>query len=125
MNGTQDPQTDPVQAMLAQASLKTTLFAPNSRYYGIETATITIQGVPTVYLRRRFVPQPASFQTTEQHTVMQSERLDHIAARYFGDPTLFWRIADANNALRAEQLVEVPGRRLRITLPAGIAGAPI
>ena len=35
---------DPVEAMLAQVSLETTLFAPNSRYYGLETTVITQDG---------------------------------------------------------------------------------
>ena len=29
---------------------------------------------------------------------MQGERLDNVAAQYLGDPTLFWRLCDANNA---------------------------
>jgi len=52
---------DPVEAMLAQASLKTTLFAPNSRYYGIDTTVITRDGTMIPYLRRRFVPGAGRF----------------------------------------------------------------
>ena len=33
--------TDPVQAMLAQTALKRTLFTPTSRYYGLDTTTMT------------------------------------------------------------------------------------
>ena len=35
---------DPVQAMLAQTSLKTTLFGSTSRYYGIDTTSIVENG---------------------------------------------------------------------------------
>jgi nucleoid-associated protein YgaU len=124
MNG--QPQIDPVQAMLAQTALKNTLFAPNSRYYGINTATIRLpDGRIVAYVRRRFLPQPDQFQVIEQYTVMQGDRLDNIAAKYLGDPTLFWRLADANNATRAEELVETIGRKLNITLPQGITGTPV
>jgi nucleoid-associated protein YgaU len=124
MNG--QPQIDPVQALLAQTALKTTLFAPNSRYYGIDAATLKLPGGRIVaYVRRRFLPQPDQFQVIEQYTVMQGDRLDNIAAKYLGDPTLFWRLADANNAMRAEELVETIGRKLNITLPQGITGTPV
>jgi hypothetical protein len=54
---------------------------------------------------------------------MQGERLDILAAQYLGDPELFWRIADANRAMRAEDLVANIGTVLRICLPQGIPGA--
>jgi hypothetical protein len=52
--------------------------------------------------------------------------LDNISARApeIGDPELFWRICDANRALRPEALTEEIGRRLRITMPEGIPGVP-
>lgn len=124
MNG--QSQIDPVQALLAQTALKNTLFAPNSRYYGIDTTTIQLPDGRTVaYVRRRFLPPSDQFQVIEKYTVMQGDRLDNIAAKYLGDPTLFWRLADANNAMRAEELVETIGRKLDITLPQGITGAPV
>jgi hypothetical protein len=124
MNGT-NPQMDPIQAMLAQTSLQTTLFAPASRYYGLATATILQQGRPVAYVLRRFVPLPERFQLLQQHTVIQGDRLDNIAAQYLGDPTLFWRLCDANGAMRPWKLVETIGRKLRITMPDGIAGASL
>lgn len=113
---------DPVQAMLAQTSLKNTLFAPNSRYYGIDTATLTANGGTIVYIRRRFLPSPERFQLLQEHTVTQGERLDNLAAHYLGDPELFWRIADANRAMRPEGLLETIGKKLRITLPQDVSG---
>ena len=118
--------TDPVQAMLAQSALQRTLFTATSRYYGIDTETITTVDRKTIiYLQRRFVPSPTLFQLIQEHTVTQDERLDNIAAKYLGDPELFWRIADANGAMRPEELVETVGRRLRITLPQGITGTSL
>ena len=54
--------------------------------------------------------------------LMLDERLDNITAKYMDDPEAFWRIADANAAMRPEELTETIGRRLRITLPEGIPG---
>lgn len=124
-NGSSMP-TDPVQAMLAQSALQRTLFAPTSRYYGIDTETlVTREGKTIIYLQRRFLPSPGQFQLLQQYTVVQNDRLDNIAAKYLGDPELFWRIADANGAMRPEELVETIGRQLRITLPQGITGTSI
>ena len=118
--------SDPVQAMLAQTSLRRTLFAPGSRYYGIDTATMTdADGKVIIYIRRRFVPSADGFQLLQVHSVTQGERLDNIAARYLGDPELFWRVADANSAMRPEDLVKQVGRKLRITLPQGITGTSL
>jgi hypothetical protein len=125
MNGLTNPQMDPVQAMLAQTSLQTTLFASTSRYYGIATDTIIQNGRAIAYVLRRLVPQPERFQLLQTHTVMQGERLDNITAQYLGDPTLFWQVCDANRAMHPWALTATVGRRLRITLPAGITGAAL
>ncbi len=117
---------DPVQAMLAQTALKRTLFAPTSRYYGIDTTTMTgADGRTIIYILRRFIPPADRFQLLQEHTVTQDERLDNITARYLGDPELFWRVADSNSAMRPEELVEKVGRKLRITLPQGITGTSL
>jgi hypothetical protein len=118
--------TDPIQALLAQTSLQRNLFTATSRYYGIDTRTLTAaDGTTIIYLKRRFLPSPDRFQLLQEHTVTQAERLDNIAAKFLGDPELFWRLADANGAMRAEELVQTVGRVLKITLPDGIAGASL
>jgi hypothetical protein len=101
------------------------MFEPTSRYFELETAELTVVDAAgderlVVYVRRRFVPLTAGSTTLVSHAVSQSERLDHLAARYFGDPTQFWRICDANGVLRPEELVEEPGRRIDIPLPGGL-----
>jgi hypothetical protein len=122
----QNPNLDPVQAMLAQTSLQNTLFAANSRYYRTPTETIEIAPGKTVaYLKRRFLPPSGSLQTLQQYTVTQGVRLDNIAAQVLGDPTLFWRICDANDAMRPEELTEAIGIRLRITMPQGLTGSTL
>jgi hypothetical protein len=117
---------DPVQAILGQTTLKTTQFAANSRYFGIDTATYEQRGHPPVaYLLRRFLPDASNFQVIQEHSVMQGERLDNLSGQFLGDAALFWRLADANNAMRAEELTETVGRKIRITLPEGITGTPL
>ena len=119
--------TDPLkalEALLGGAAAGQQAFPPNSRYHGVATGVhVRPDGRTVAYLLRRRVPPPEAFADVGAHVVVQGERLDHLAARYYGDPELFWRLADANGALRPEELVETPGRRLRITLPEGIPGA--
>jgi hypothetical protein len=119
---------DPNQALqqvLQPGGLKATLFPPTSRYHGIDTATLeTADGRTIIYVRRRFLPSPERFALLQEHVVTEGERLDNITARYLGDPEQFWRIGDANGAMRPEELTETIGRRLRITLPEGIPGIP-
>jgi hypothetical protein len=112
-------------ALLAPTSPQATLFPPSSRYYGLATATIAApDGRQIIYLTRRLLPPADQFALLQLHTVMQGERLDNIAARYLGDPEAFWRLCDANNAMRPEELTETIGQQLRITLPQGIPAQP-
>ena len=114
--------SDPLQALL-QGAAKPSLFPPNSRYAGIDTGTLAkVNGKTIVYLRRRFVPAPERFALLQEYTVIEGDRLDNIAAKYVGDPERFWQICDANAAMRPEELTELVGRILRITLPEGIPG---
>lgn len=97
------------------------MFPFTSRYFGIPTARLeTAEGKRVAYLRRRFVPPPERFDLLLEHTVSEGDRLDNIAAQHLGDPEQFWRVCDANGAVRPEELTEQAGRRLRITLPEGI-----
>lgn len=104
--------------------LRLSPFGPTSRYAGLEIATVDLDGERWSYVRRRFVPQPERLAIIGEHEVVQGDRLDTIAARSLGDPELFWRLCDANRAMRPEELTEKPGRRLAITLPEGVAGMP-
>jgi len=112
---------DPIKAFLRNSGLEQPLFAPNSRYAGAETAEWTgVGGLPVLFVKRRFVPQPEVFATLQEHRVEENDRLDNIAARYFSDPELYWRLCDANGAMNPSELTSRTGRRLRITLPEGI-----
>ena len=95
------------------------MFASTSRYAGIETVRYTTpDGREFFYVRRRLLPDPATMTLVATHAVVQGDRLDNVTARYLGDPELFWRLADANLAMRPEELTAEPGRRLRIAMPA-------
>ena len=113
---------DPIQAVLDMTA-KASRFPINSRYHGIDTATLeTPDGRTVVYIRRRFIPQPDRFTALLEHSVVQGDRLDNIAAKYIGDPEQFWRICDANGVMDPDDLAKVPGSKIRITLPEGISG---
>ena len=116
---------DAVQAFLQANALVTPLYPPTSRYHGIAAAQLTLpDGTTIAYLRRRFVPPPENFALLQEHVVAAGDRLDNLAARYLGDPLQYWRICDANRAMRPDELTATAGRRLRITLPEGIPGMP-
>ena len=100
-------------------------FPPNSRYYNLDTEQLVApDGRVITYLERRFVPPPESFALLQTYVVVEGDRLDTVTARFLSDPTLFWRLCDANRAMRPRELTATIGRRLRITLPQGIPGVP-
>jgi hypothetical protein len=95
------------------------MFSATSRYANLETATYkTANGRTIVYMRRRFVPV---FNGTvlAEHEVVEGDRLDNITAYYLSDPEQFWRICDANTAMKPDDLTAEIGRRLNIPLPTG------
>jgi hypothetical protein len=63
------------------------------------------------YKKTRFIDQPVAQRT---HVVSQGDRLDLIAYRNFRDAERFWRICDCNYAVRPEDLLALPGRRILI-----------
>lgn len=100
------------------------MFGMTSRYFNLSTAKIEMASSETIaYVRRRFIPPPERFALLQEYTVTQGERLDNITAHFLGDPEQFWRVCDANRAMRPEELTETVGRKLRITLPEGIPGS--
>jgi hypothetical protein len=117
--------TYPLQALISLSALPSVTFPTDSRYYGSKTLQYTNPaGQAISYLARRYVPQPGpqNFATVARHVVKQGDRLDLIAAKYLGDPLIFWVICDANGAMQPADLVETPGSVLLITMPQGIPG---
>ena len=79
------------------------------------------------YLARRFVPQPGApnYATVAQHTVAQGDRLDLIAAKYLGDPLMFWLLCDANGAIVPNDLRRDARPRAGHHHAAGRSGQPV
>ena len=101
-------------------------FPPNSRYHKSAVVKRTLaDGVERAWLARRFPPHPEALATVDEHEVKSGERLDNIAAARLGDPEQFWRLCDANRALRPDELTEEIGRRLRVPLPEGMTGGTL
>jgi hypothetical protein len=115
--------SDPIKAFLQANSLESPAFPPTSRYYGLPTRLwVRPDGRAVAYSTRRRVPPPERFAVVQEHVVSEGDRLDNLAARYIGDPEQYWRLCDANGAMRPDELISVVGTRLRITLPEGIPG---
>jgi len=98
------------------------MFDPSSRYYNIETATLSVtdaDGQTRIisYKRRRFIPSAEGMTTLLEHRVAEGERLDHITARYLGDPTQFWRVCDANTVMNPTELTDEIGQTINVALP--------
>jgi hypothetical protein len=96
------------------------MLSVTSRYVNIETVTMKMpDGREIIYIRRRFLPPASRSIAMTEHVVSDGERLDNITARYLGDPEQFWRLCDANNAMKPDELTAVTGRRLIIPVIQG------
>lgn len=119
---------DPLQALLAGEAVPSTAFLPTSRYAGVGVATYQPEPspgeepVPVAFLRRRLVPQPERFSLLFETVCVEGDRRDLLAAQNFGDPELWWRLADANGVIDPGRLTLPIGRLLRITLPENVPG---
>jgi hypothetical protein len=115
----------PLQTLIQMGVVPPVVFPTDSRYYGTGILQYALpNGQSIAYLQRRIVPQPGSpnYATIAQCTVHQGDRLDLIAAKYLGDPLVFWLLCDANGAIRPDDLVAKPGKVLNITTPQGVPG---
>jgi hypothetical protein len=113
--------TDPVQALIDAGAIPSSPFAPNSRYAGVALGRYHRDAADpgVAYLLRRFLPRPAETPAAFEHIVQAGERPELLAAAVFGDPELYWQIADANVVTDAFELTDTLGRRLRIAAPRG------
>jgi len=82
------------------------MFLENSRYYKIPTVqTKTRDGRTVTALKLRLIPAMSG----SLHEVKDNDQLDVLAHQQYADGTKFWHIADANTALRANDLVAETG----------------
>jgi len=93
------------------------------RYDDVPVVETTVPGPdgprPVRHLGRRTLPDPGGLRVLAWHRVAADDRLDLVAARHLGDPTAFWRIADANAALDPDALVgpDAEGDVLLVPVP--------
>lgn len=93
----------------------------NSRYYGAATESVNLaDGTPVIYLARRILPQPGIYTSLQNYVVVDGDRLDNLAAKFLGDPTLYWMICDANGATDPNELTAQAGRTILIPVASGI-----
>lgn len=97
------------------------MFDATSRYAQCEMAVVKVKEADGSereirYARRRFVPSAEAMATLAEHLVNQGDRLDTVTARYLGDPTQFWRVCDASEAMDPRKL-EIIGRWIKIAIP--------
>jgi nucleoid-associated protein YgaU len=95
---------------------------PTSRYYGFAVSTLSrADGKKIAYLQRRMVPQPEIYASVTNYIVVDGDRIDNVAAKYLGDPLLYWMICEANGASDPDALMSQVGRRIKIPLAASMA----
>lgn len=116
--------TDQLEALLQAGAVRVDVFPPNSRYRGVDTATITApDGTTVTYLRRRVIPPPGRYSLVRWHQVVRGERPDTIASDELGDPLMSWQLCDANGAMWPGELTERAGRAIRVTMAEGVPGS--
>ena len=94
------------------------MFEPGSRYANLPVLQHrTVDGALVSYVSRRLVPPGSSLQLLAEVTVRGPDRPDLLTARTLGDPTVFWRVADANDVMDPVELVDEPSSRVRIPVP--------
>jgi hypothetical protein len=98
------------------------VISATSRYALVGTAQLTTGGRTVNYLRRRLLPAPESLAATGSYLVRAGDRIDVVSWQVYGDPELFWRLADGNGAMDPAELTATAGRLLRVTLPLGVPG---
>lgn len=113
-----------LDSLLQSATPPVSPFDPSSRYYGLETATRRIGDRTVAYVTRRFVPPATDYDSLGTHSFRKNlDRLDRLAQRHLQSAELYWRLCDANGAMRPEEL-ESDGRQIVIGVPRTLLGAP-
>jgi hypothetical protein len=77
-------------------------FGPSSRYASAATYQATTAAGETVTVL--VIPGPRPAAPIGFHPRVVGDRLDLLAVRYLDDPTGFWRLCDASDALVAASL---------------------
>lgn len=84
-----------------------------SRYDGLPLAIYNKDDEGIQYITRRFLPHGDDIRTLQDTTVNEGDRADLISHKHLNSSNLWWRIADKNDVMEAEDL-EQPGKKLSI-----------
>jgi nucleoid-associated protein YgaU len=85
---------------------------PESRYARTPVVEpVNADGSRPRSLAARRIPQTPG---VLEHIVMEGERLDQLANRFYGDPRKYWLILDANPEELNPLLLLRTGRRIRV-----------
>jgi len=85
---------------------------PSSRHQDLARYEVTLEpgAEPIELYVPRVIPAPRASQL---HSVKQSDRLDLLGHRFYGDPFQYWRIADGNPTLIPDDALD-PGAVIAI-----------
>jgi hypothetical protein len=85
------------------------MFFAGSRYEKTGTyPVVQPDGTRIATARLPLPPRPEELRLRGFHPRLDGQRLDAIANHYLDDPTAFWRLADANNAVVPDTLAVRP-----------------
>ena len=90
------------------------MFFKGSRYERVKDyVAIDARGNRNRVKRIRRIPQQPPAKKPLTYIVKEGDRLDLLAYTYYGDPTKFWLICDANQTMFPHELL-VPGTKIII-----------
>jgi nucleoid-associated protein YgaU len=93
------------------------MFFKGSRYERVKDyVALDVRGNRNRVKRMRRISQKQPQQPKKKaltYIVKEGDRLDLLAHTYYGDPTKFWLICDANQTMFPHELL-VPGKRIII-----------
>lgn len=112
-----------IAKLLTPVDQGTAPFPPDSRYHGAPMKVASLpNGREVRYVGRRFMPAPETIEQSAIHTVRGGDRLDLLAAQYFGNTTQGWKILDSNTVREPAIALANAGSRLVIGQALTIGG---
>ncbi len=92
----------------------------NSRYATAPEVELTRADGSTVrHIVPPILPHFDSYTPARQHRVTDSDRSDILAAKAYGQATVWWLLANANTVAHPDQITDTPGATRIIPLPDG------